>query len=146
MLRLACQVRTPACCGAHAAGLEQLTSLYLSSCALGGLPDTFSTLKALQRLDLSGNRQLSGGLEHLRGLAQLSSLRLGGCSIRAVPPAFSTLYSLEKLELNGNPQLDAHSLRHLQQLPRLACVDLRQCSLGAQRLAALDAHPANVRF
>ncbi len=76
--------------------------LDFSRLALNRLPRELGRLTSLQSLDLSGCKQLSGGLSPLAGLTSLQTLQLDNClSIRRFASLESLLPTLEVLSLSG---------------------------------------------
>jgi Leucine-rich repeat (LRR) protein len=85
--------------------VHSLQRLELDGCCLTALPEQLSALTALTHLDLSRNRKLCGGWQHLLPLTQLRMLNLRSCDLEEVPEQLSALTALNRLNLSRNPQL-----------------------------------------
>ena len=66
------------------------------------VPQVFSQLTALTRLDMCDNRAIASGWQHLSGMRQLADLSVVGCSLTAIPQKFSQLTALTRLVMSGN--------------------------------------------
>ena len=117
---------------------QQLRRLNLSYCGLPELPRELSACSGLTWLDLTGNRQLRAGWQHLQRLHQLERLDLRCCGVIEVPPMLAAHTGLTWLDLAGNGQLRA-GWHHLLPLVQLSRLDLRGCGLTEmpQELSAL---------
>ncbi|KAL4853197.1 LRR receptor-like serine/threonine-protein kinase GSO1 [Chlorella vulgaris] len=145
------------------AALQRVGTMSLCSCSLTAVPEELSALTALTWLDLSDNRQLVGGWQHLAPLIRLRRLELFGCrsaaerqqalglpaltylglsynGLVALPQQVSALTALVSLDLAGNSELDG-GWQHLQPLTQLRDLDLFGCNLAAvpEQLTALAA-------
>ncbi|MBS0653600.1 MAG: leucine-rich repeat domain-containing protein, partial [Verrucomicrobia bacterium] len=76
-------------------------SLYLNNNRLKGLPESFGSLKLLQRLSLNNN-QLERLPESFGNLQQLEWLSLTGNQLEGLPNSFGNFQQLTELYLNNN--------------------------------------------
>ena len=99
--------------------LENLESLTIHGAALTALPETFSQLKKLKKLDLKDNEKLVD-VDALRDLPALEELNLACCPITRLGASFGTLKGLAKVDLSYNEPLeDISGLRDLPALHEL---------------------------
>jgi Leucine-rich repeat (LRR) protein len=117
-----------ACANAPWAALQHLEDLALCSCSLLAVPQQLSALTALT-LDLSDNRELAGGWQHLLPLTKLLLFSVYNCSLTAVPEQVSALTALARLDLSSNRL--SGGWQHLLPLRQLQDLNLSECGLTA---------------
>lgn len=93
------------------------------------IPPAVWSLKALEVLELVGNRRLEELSAAVGSLPRLRSLVLRDCSsLRALPDAVRELAALETLDLAGCSSLERLPANLLRDLPQLRRLDLRGCT------------------
>jgi Leucine-rich repeat (LRR) protein len=113
--------------------LTNLEAIDCSGLGLARLPESFTELKKIKRMDLSSNPgiDLEGAIETMEAMPDLQYLYLDSCSINEIPKELAEFQQLKYLWVGGNQletipkemldmsQLEVVNLanNHLQQIP-----------------------------
>ncbi|XP_067392634.1 leucine-rich repeat-containing protein 31 [Emydura macquarii macquarii] len=113
------------------------------------LDSAFQYLPELNKLDLSCNKEIGGGLKdsaaHLASVKDLEVLDLHRCCVTeedmvALTQVIPLLSSLQELNLSSNKNIgvsSSHLFSRLRFLPKLKSVAISSCSLGEDSLVSL---------
>lgn len=105
-----------------------LTEVLLGDCALQGDLADMATLPRFERIDLHGNKKVTGRLDAVASMSNMTDFDLSGCtSVGGSLNSLSGWRNLTSLKLHGLGNVQGE-LRTLKRMTQLAVLDLGRCS------------------